>query len=110
MQALIDFEGWRKWRGFVDDTQPSPMSDGPRSPMQIGTEAASKRSSAAMPPTPSPAPSSSKPNGTDSNKPTPTDTEQDDSSGNASTEMPDSPASPPTQAGPADEPTDSPEV
>ncbi|PLB53746.1 hypothetical protein P170DRAFT_469234 [Aspergillus steynii IBT 23096] len=110
MQALIDFEGWRKWRGFVDDTQRSPVSDGPRSPMQIGTEGGSKRSSSVMPPTPSPAPSNSKQNGTDNTKPTPTDTEQDDSSGNASTEVPDSPASPPTSAGPVDEPTDSPEV
>ncbi|KAJ5723815.1 hypothetical protein N7488_001850 [Penicillium malachiteum] len=38
MQALIDFEGWRKWRGFVD----SPRSRSPNfhhaaSPMQTGS-------------------------------------------------------------------------
>ncbi|KAK1144509.1 Two-component response regulator SSK1p [Aspergillus melleus] len=111
MQALIDFEGWRKWRGFVDDTQaPSPVSDGPRSPMQIGTEGGSRKPSPAMPPTPTPAPGSSKPNGTSIVKPTPTDTEQDDSSGNGSSGIPDSPASPPVSTGPVDEPTDSPDV
>ncbi|KAJ5099479.1 hypothetical protein N7532_006480 [Penicillium argentinense] len=37
MQALIDFEGWRKWRGFLDSTQSSPVSlDSGTSPMQTG--------------------------------------------------------------------------
>ncbi|KAJ5966377.1 hypothetical protein N7481_013091 [Penicillium waksmanii] len=37
MQALIDFEGWRKWRGFLD-TPPSssPSLDSAASPMQTG--------------------------------------------------------------------------
>ncbi|KAJ5794890.1 CheY-like superfamily [Penicillium paradoxum] len=37
MQALIDFEGWRKWRGFVDSPRPaSPAFDTSASPMQGG--------------------------------------------------------------------------
>lgn len=37
MQALIDFEGWRKWRGFVDAPPPaSPALDASASPMQGG--------------------------------------------------------------------------
>ncbi|KAJ5573992.1 uncharacterized protein N7459_008419 [Penicillium hispanicum] len=35
MQALIDFEGWRKWRGFMDSPRsPSPNVDSGSSPMQ----------------------------------------------------------------------------
>ncbi|KAJ5562664.1 CheY-like superfamily [Penicillium sp. DV-2018c] len=38
MQALIDFEGWRKWRGFVDSPRPAspptPAIDSTASPMQ----------------------------------------------------------------------------
>jgi len=35
MQALIDFEGWRKWRGFMDSSRSaSPGFDGAASPMQ----------------------------------------------------------------------------
>ena len=35
MQALIDFEGWRKWRGFAGS---QPTATGPvlASPMQVG--------------------------------------------------------------------------
>jgi len=37
MQALIDFEGWRKWRGFMDSPGPSPaIIDSAASPMQGG--------------------------------------------------------------------------
>ncbi|KAJ5317556.1 hypothetical protein PENANT_c079G06073 [Penicillium antarcticum] len=37
MQALIDFEGWRKWRGFMDSPRPSsPAIDNAASPMQGG--------------------------------------------------------------------------
>jgi osomolarity two-component system response regulator SSK1 len=37
MQALIDFEGWRKWRGFMDSPGPStPATDTAASPMQGG--------------------------------------------------------------------------
>ncbi|KXG49934.1 CheY-like superfamily [Penicillium griseofulvum] len=41
MQALIDFEGWRKWRGFLDSPRPasrppSPGVDTTASPMQGG--------------------------------------------------------------------------
>ncbi|KAJ5833474.1 hypothetical protein N7474_001785 [Penicillium riverlandense] len=37
MQALIDFEGWRKWRGFVDSpVSSSPSADSAVSPMQTG--------------------------------------------------------------------------
>lgn len=37
MQALIDFEGWRKWRGFLDTPQSSsPSLDSAASPMQTG--------------------------------------------------------------------------
>ncbi|CAI7657823.1 unnamed protein product [Penicillium bialowiezense] len=37
MQALIDFEGWRKWRGFQDSPAPSsPAIDSAASPMQSG--------------------------------------------------------------------------
>lgn len=35
MQALIDFEGWRKWRGFADPPLPYPLIDH-GSPMQAG--------------------------------------------------------------------------
>ena len=38
MQALIDFEGWRKWRGFNDNPLPTPASaDGHTSPMHTGS-------------------------------------------------------------------------
>ncbi|PLB35796.1 uncharacterized protein BDW47DRAFT_109845 [Aspergillus candidus] len=37
MQALIDFEGWRKWRGYVDDKQPTVI-DSDASPMRIGND------------------------------------------------------------------------
>lgn len=37
MQALIDFDGWRKWRGFQDSTRSSsPNFDSAASPMQTG--------------------------------------------------------------------------
>jgi hypothetical protein len=38
MQALIDFEGWRKWRGFMDSPRSSsPGVDEAASPMQGGS-------------------------------------------------------------------------
>ena len=37
MQALIDFEGWRKWRGFNDNPLPTPLADGHTSPMHTGS-------------------------------------------------------------------------
>ncbi|KAJ6107868.1 hypothetical protein N7523_009191 [Penicillium sp. IBT 18751x] len=38
MQALIDFEGWRKWRGFMDSPRSSsPGFDSAASPMQGGS-------------------------------------------------------------------------
>jgi osomolarity two-component system response regulator SSK1 len=38
MQALIDFEGWRKWRGFMDSPRSSsPGFDNAASPMQSGS-------------------------------------------------------------------------
>ncbi|KAJ5775609.1 uncharacterized protein N7511_000620 [Penicillium nucicola] len=40
MQALIDFEGWRKWRGFMDSPRSnSPAIDTTASPMQGGHRA-----------------------------------------------------------------------
>lgn len=40
MQALIDFEGWRKWRGFMDSPRSSsPAIDSAASPMQGGYRA-----------------------------------------------------------------------
>lgn len=37
MQALIDFEGWRKWRGFMDSpSSSSPDVGSATSPMQKG--------------------------------------------------------------------------
>lgn len=36
MQALIDFEGWRKWRGFADISQLSTSTDPVTSPMRVG--------------------------------------------------------------------------
>ncbi|KAJ6072271.1 hypothetical protein N7467_010356 [Penicillium canescens] len=40
MQALIDFEGWRKWRGFMDSPRStSPAIDTAASPMQGGHRA-----------------------------------------------------------------------
>jgi len=50
MQALIDFDGWRKWRGFNDDPEPSPSptTDGHTSPMHMST-AVTKPSSPVSP-------------------------------------------------------------
>ncbi|KKK14292.1 hypothetical protein ARAM_007017 [Aspergillus rambellii] len=47
MQALIDFEGWRKWRGFADDSHSSGSSDGSSSPLHRSSDATSRRSSPA---------------------------------------------------------------
>lgn len=42
MQALIDYEGWRKWRGFLDSPRPSsPDHNSAASPMQGGSQHAS---------------------------------------------------------------------
>ena len=38
MQALIDFEGWRKWRGFADSSATPTTTDGLASPMQGGDQ------------------------------------------------------------------------
>jgi osomolarity two-component system response regulator SSK1 len=48
MQALIDFEGWRKWRGFADSNQSSPTSEGHTSPLQVGHEGSLKKSPSAI--------------------------------------------------------------
>ncbi|KAH2782362.1 hypothetical protein KXW19_002890 [Aspergillus fumigatus] len=46
MQALIDFEGWRKWRGFADEPQSSSPTDGGfTSPLQAGANGVSSRTS-----------------------------------------------------------------
>jgi osomolarity two-component system response regulator SSK1 len=46
MQALIDFEGWRKWRGFADEAQSSSPTDGGlTSPLQTGANGVSSRTS-----------------------------------------------------------------
>ncbi|OJJ41594.1 hypothetical protein ASPWEDRAFT_99575, partial [Aspergillus wentii DTO 134E9] len=52
MQALIDFEGWRKWRGFANDPKPDhepPTTDGHASPMQVGTNGVPKTTAPATP-------------------------------------------------------------
>ncbi|KAJ5947465.1 hypothetical protein N7466_000480 [Penicillium verhagenii] len=50
MQALIDFEGWRKWRGFMDSPRPmSPRFESAASPMQTGTRDAPKPAEALSP-------------------------------------------------------------
>ncbi|KAL3452891.1 hypothetical protein BJX65DRAFT_302799 [Aspergillus insuetus] len=52
MQALIDFEGWRKWRGFADDSNPG--SDDYSSPTpKRNTSATRKISPTATSPSPS---------------------------------------------------------
>ncbi|OJJ95334.1 hypothetical protein ASPACDRAFT_12503, partial [Aspergillus aculeatus ATCC 16872] len=53
MQALIDFEGWRKWRGYANDTCYFPTAEGHTSPMQTGPETASKKPSPSITPSPS---------------------------------------------------------
>ncbi|GIJ85762.1 ssk1 response regulator receiver [Aspergillus pseudoviridinutans] len=46
MQALIDFEGWRKWRGFADEApSSSPTDGGLTSPLQTGANGVSSRTS-----------------------------------------------------------------
>ncbi|EAW12786.1 putative response regulator [Aspergillus clavatus NRRL 1] len=48
MQALIDFEGWRKWRGFADEPQSSsPPIDSHTSPLHIGANGVSRKTSTA---------------------------------------------------------------
>lgn len=50
MQALIDFEGWRKWRGFRDSPRSmSPNFDSAASPMQTGTRDSPKQTEAQSP-------------------------------------------------------------
>ncbi|KAJ5280147.1 hypothetical protein N7478_005519 [Penicillium angulare] len=56
MQALIDFEGWRKWRGFMDSPRSlSPSIQTAASPMQTGS-----RESVAQPEVSSPSVSRTK--------------------------------------------------
>lgn len=50
MQALIDFEGWRKWRGFMDSPRAASPVDTSASPMQGGHR---KELSQVDPPSPS---------------------------------------------------------
>ncbi|KAL3476836.1 hypothetical protein BJX99DRAFT_134718 [Aspergillus californicus] len=50
MQALIDFEGWRKWRGYADDTQ-SSIDEHP-SHEQMRSGSITRRNSPASPPSP----------------------------------------------------------
>ncbi|KAE8354819.1 hypothetical protein BDV28DRAFT_69931 [Aspergillus coremiiformis] len=82
MQALIDFEGWRKWRGFANDSQSSVTP----TQAQLENEGVLKQSTPALP--------DSSSQGTGSqilNPPRPSDLLPEDSSGG---EAPDSPASP----------------
>ncbi|KAE8396224.1 ssk1 response regulator receiver [Aspergillus alliaceus] len=82
MQALIDFEGWRKWRGFANDNQSSAI------PTQalLESEGVTKKFFLSLPD------SSSRGTGPqDLNIPKPSDLLPEDSSGG---EAPDSPASP----------------
>ncbi|KAJ5104888.1 hypothetical protein NUU61_002235 [Penicillium alfredii] len=98
MQALIDFEGWRKWRGFMDTPQPTPPSiNNTTSPMQCGnrnefeaqTEPASPSSSrtTAKP---------EKPNGARPALPNAAEILREDSWGSGSGDTADSPTSPQT--------------
>ncbi|GJP88118.1 hypothetical protein CBS63078_9778 [Aspergillus niger] len=108
MQALIDFEGWRKWRGYADDTQPSPTSDGHTSPMQTGGDGTSRKQSPVIPLSPSSTLSqgATKKDRKTPSFPKPIDVTPEDSSGSGSGEGLDSPASPvtsvPVPDGPAD--------
>lgn len=38
MQALIDFEGWRKWRGFAHSSEQATANRNMASPMQGGEQ------------------------------------------------------------------------
>ncbi|PYI05303.1 hypothetical protein BO78DRAFT_149723 [Aspergillus sclerotiicarbonarius CBS 121057] len=108
MQALIDFEGWRKWRGYADDTQPSPTSEGHTSPMQTGGDGALRKFSPVVPPSPS----STLSQGANKRErktlsfPKPIDVTPEDSSGSGSGEGLDSPGSPLTSVPVADGPAD----
>ncbi|RAK71426.1 uncharacterized protein BO72DRAFT_463848 [Aspergillus fijiensis CBS 313.89] len=97
MQALIDFEGWRKWRGYANDTYYFPTAEGHTSPMQTGPETASKKPSPSITPSPS---SMLSQNGKKERKalhlPKPIDVTPEDSSGSGSGEGLDSPSSPVT--------------
>ncbi|KAJ5165168.1 CheY-like superfamily [Penicillium coprophilum] len=93
MQALIDFEGWRKWRGFLDSPRPaSPVVDTTASPMQGGYR---KEPPQVDPPSPS---SSRTPNKSDQaeTKPLPPGAQilREDSWGSGSPDTIDSPVSP----------------
>ncbi|PWY75145.1 hypothetical protein BO70DRAFT_412373 [Aspergillus heteromorphus CBS 117.55] len=108
MQALIDFEGWRKWRGYADEALSPIISDGHTSPMQIGGDGVSRKPS----PTISPSPSSTASQGGFGAKKErkslsflrPIDVTPEDSSGSGEGGL-DSPASPVTSA-PTDIPTE----
>lgn len=104
MQALIDFEGWRKWRGFQDSPAPSsPAIDSAASPMQGGHLKE-------IPQEDPPSPSSSRTQKPDGNSARPRLVDdavlQEDSWGSGSPDSLDSPASPqldtPTDATPSD--------
>ncbi|PYH95326.1 hypothetical protein BO71DRAFT_474179 [Aspergillus ellipticus CBS 707.79] len=107
MQALIDFEGWRKWRGYANEPLPSPIiSDGHTSPMQTGGDGPSRKPSPAMSPSPASTPSQGVP-GTKKERKSltllrPIDVTPEDSSGSG--EGLDSPASPVTSAPTIDAP------
>ncbi|OJJ67924.1 hypothetical protein ASPBRDRAFT_199626 [Aspergillus brasiliensis CBS 101740] len=108
MQALIDFEGWRKWRGYADEPQPSPTSDGHTSPMQTGGDGTSRKQSPVNPlsPTSTLSQGATKKDRRVPSFPKPIDVTPEDSSGSGSGEGLDSPASPvtsvPVPDGPAD--------
>ncbi|KAL4933117.1 response regulator [Aspergillus undulatus] len=56
MQALIDFEGWRKWRGFADSHSDSGSASGRSSPATArgsGSASASRKTSPIASPSPS---------------------------------------------------------
>ncbi|KAF9893957.1 ssk1 response regulator receiver [Aspergillus nanangensis] len=104
MQALIDFEGWRKWRGFIDSNQSSPTSEGHTSPMQMGNDAPSKKSSSAVD-LPSRRLEDRKTNGTYSRLArSKAEAAAEDSSGSGSGEGADSPDSPITSVPVGEEP------
>ncbi|CAG8931842.1 unnamed protein product [Penicillium salamii] len=112
MQALIDFEGWRKWRGFQDSPVPtSPAIDSAASPMQGGHL---KEIPQEDPPSPSSSRSAQK-SAEAPSRPRFVDNAvlQEDSWGSGSPDSLDSPSSPqldtPTDATPASDTRDGPE-
>ncbi|KAI2793777.1 hypothetical protein POX_a00362 [Penicillium oxalicum] len=95
MQALIDFEGWRKWRGFQDSPRSaSPNFDSAASPMQTGNH--NDTNSKIDPQSPSTTRGSSKPRARPRRPHLPDNDEimREDSWGSGSGDNADSPISP----------------